>query len=317
MVKADIKQPFSERVRVLLIIGTVVYTLLVLYLMFLGFNRIERQESYNQLTFMMIPEGVPLKFPRLSMGWVYDLGNIGAFIPFGIAIPLIFGMRFRTFIGAFIASIFFLEVIQSLTFLGTFDTMDIISNTLGAIIGFLVYKIAFFPKLTIRRSIQGLLVIPLCIVVIMVVSEAIDYGIYVNEYIGPVQGLIEEKVTEEEASEELIAMPFTIDGERIEPTFDSYTSIDGSRTEYIFTVNKRNVWFYAKGGFPDDAAHEGGVEILINGQEYASLSSAEAELGIWQMKTYIEDEIGEVKIIVSGNAVVWDVSYSKMKHWWE
>lgn len=32
-------------------------------------------------------------------------------------------------------------MLQSLTFLGTFDVMDIISNTLDAMIGFVAYKV--------------------------------------------------------------------------------------------------------------------------------------------------------------------------------
>ena len=130
---SDNSKVINNRLRWIILAGTIVYAALILYFMFFGFNRLNPKSSYNQYTFLFIPEGIPLRFPELTMSWLYDFGNIAAFIPFGIIFPLLYRIRFRTFIPLFILVIAFLEVLQSLTFLGTFDVMDIISNTLGAI----------------------------------------------------------------------------------------------------------------------------------------------------------------------------------------
>ena len=51
---------------------------------------------------MIVPERVPLRFPKLTMSWLFDFGNIPAFIPFGMIIPSLLCIRFRKFITMFI-----------------------------------------------------------------------------------------------------------------------------------------------------------------------------------------------------------------------
>ena len=60
------------------------------------------------------------------------------------------------FITLFILVISSLEVLHSLTFLGTFDIMDIISNTLGSIIGVVTYKIGFSSEITFKKIVLSL-----------------------------------------------------------------------------------------------------------------------------------------------------------------
>lgn len=148
-------------------------------------------------------------------------------------------IRFRTFIPLFILVIAFLEVLQSLTFLGTFDVMDIISNTLGAIIGCVAYKVGFSSEITFKKLVASAISIFILFIGIMTVSETIDYGVHVNERIGPVEAINEISTTAPES--------------------------EGLST---FTV---------------------------------------------QVDTDIED----FKIIVTGNAKVWDVGIAEIKHWWE
>ncbi|MEG0439663.1 MAG: hypothetical protein RR587_10565 [Solibacillus sp.] len=63
---------------------TIFYTVLTLYFMFLGFNRLEHRDDYMEAgyEFLLIPSSVPLNFPSFSFSWLYDFGNIAAFIPF-------------------------------------------------------------------------------------------------------------------------------------------------------------------------------------------------------------------------------------------
>ncbi|WP_269320422.1 VanZ family protein [Bacillus sp. UNC322MFChir4.1] len=93
--------------------------MLVLFFMFFAFNRLDSVTSVERYTFILVPEGVPLKFPELNYSWIVDFGNIAAFIPFGILFPLLYRVRFGKFISLFVLVILVLETIQALTYLGS------------------------------------------------------------------------------------------------------------------------------------------------------------------------------------------------------
>ena len=70
------------------------------------------------------------------------VGNIIAFIPWGFCLPILF-KKFKSLVGTLKGALLFviaIEVTQLITTLGSFDIDDIILNTLGAIIGYLIYK---------------------------------------------------------------------------------------------------------------------------------------------------------------------------------
>ncbi len=70
-------------------------------------------------------------------------GNIGVFIPFGIVLPILFPKlsNFFLFLFAFVFGIFSLEVLQLFSKLGSFDVDDIILNTVGAVIGYILLQV--------------------------------------------------------------------------------------------------------------------------------------------------------------------------------
>jgi len=73
--------------------------------------------------------------------WIINLvGNIGVFIPFGIIIPLAFDSKYRRMLVIFLSIIFTLEVLQLVTRRGSFDIDDFILNSVGATIGYCIYK---------------------------------------------------------------------------------------------------------------------------------------------------------------------------------
>lgn len=294
--------------------GTILYTVLILYFMFFGFNRLGQRAHYNAYEFLLVPEGVPLRFPSLTLPWLVDFGNIAAFIPFGILIPLLYHIRFRKFIVLFISAISSLEVLQSLTFLGTFDVMDIISNTLGAIIGFVAYKVGFSKEITAKKLVASAAAVLVLIVGIMIVSETIDYGVHVNERIGPVHAL-NEFSTGTPIPKELPT--FTVEGETVQPKFNYLSAGDEAIQKYIVHVGKKNLWLYADCGFPDEEAYHGSVTFMINGEEFLRFSDQDKDSHLFQLKTFLEAEVKDVEIIVTGNAKVWDVSMAEIKHWWE
>lgn len=304
----------NTRLRRFILAGTIVYAVLILYFMFFGFNRLDPKSSYNQYTFIFVPEGIPLRFPELTMSWLYDFGNIAAFIPFGIIFPLLYRIRFRKFISLFLLVIAFLEVLQSLTFLGTFDVMDIISNTLGAIIGFVAYKAGFSSEITLKKLIASAISIFILFIGIMTVSETVDYVVHVNERIGPVEAINEISTTAPESEN---ISTFTVQGEKIMPSLNLFSSEDGMSKEYQFNLNKKSLWFYANCGIPDGEEYKGSVMIMVNGEELIQFSDKDEDKNVWRVKTFIDTDIEDFKIIVNGNAKVWDVGIAEIKHWWE
>ncbi len=82
---------------------------------------------------------------RMREEYKYDNigGNIIGFIPLGILLPIIFlSLRkiWKTVFIVFCISLFF-ETTQLLTGLGVFDVDDLILNTAGGLIGYLIYLI--------------------------------------------------------------------------------------------------------------------------------------------------------------------------------
>lgn len=69
------------------------------------------------------------------------LGNVVAFIPYGVLLPALTNNRLKFFAIMLYTFIFTLliESIQLITKVGSFDVDDIILNTLGGIVGYLVY----------------------------------------------------------------------------------------------------------------------------------------------------------------------------------
>lgn len=71
------------------------------------------------------------------------LGNIIAFTPLGFLLPIVFNKINNIkiiILSSFFVSIIF-ELIQLLTGMGDFDVDDIILNVLGAIVGYMVYRV--------------------------------------------------------------------------------------------------------------------------------------------------------------------------------
>ncbi len=71
------------------------------------------------------------------------LGNILAFAPFGYMLPLLDKKYRKFFRMAFLSVLFslFVEVLQMLLRVGIFDVDDILLNTIGGILGYLLYRI--------------------------------------------------------------------------------------------------------------------------------------------------------------------------------
>ncbi|UVI27987.1 VanZ family protein [Paenibacillus spongiae] len=120
------------------------YTGLLLYWMFIGFGRSYVSDGgyrYNYVPFQTIK----LYFHhashfRLKMWFINIVGNVAVFIPLGIAIPYLLQYGFFRFMFRFILALFVVETLQMVLKRGSFDVDDIILNSTGAIIGYLIYR---------------------------------------------------------------------------------------------------------------------------------------------------------------------------------
>lgn len=150
----------NKKRRNLLLTLLIIYTIGIIYLMFFGIGRPHLNNNIQEYRYAIIPTGIPLWFPkRLSFLWIFSLGNLLGFVPFGILVPMIFDIKFYRFIFIFVISIFSLEILQMVTYLGSFDTTDIIINSIGATIGFLSYKIGNKFRLVYQKIISTIILI--------------------------------------------------------------------------------------------------------------------------------------------------------------
>ena len=72
-------QVINTKTRRVILAGMIVYTVFVLYFMFLGFNRTGDKMNYNDYTFIFVPDGVPLRFPKLTMSCLYFFWDYDCF----------------------------------------------------------------------------------------------------------------------------------------------------------------------------------------------------------------------------------------------
>ncbi|WP_232698709.1 VanZ family protein [Brevibacillus daliensis] len=79
-------------------------------------------------------------------GFVQFAGNIIAFVPLGILLPLLFKKGFASLFRMMLASFFvslILEVSQLVLQIGRFDVDDLILNTTGGVLGYIIYVICY------------------------------------------------------------------------------------------------------------------------------------------------------------------------------
>lgn len=138
----------KESFRWLEILLFAVYLAMLCYFLFfaesLGRNYSERAYHYNLMPFKEIRRfwtyRQTLGFWSVSLNLV---GNVAAFIPFGIFLPRLFqrcGSFLLTTLLSFELSLC-VEMLQLAWKVGSFDVDDILLNTLGGISGYLIYRI--------------------------------------------------------------------------------------------------------------------------------------------------------------------------------
>ena len=140
-------------------IRTMACMLLSAYLMFISWRMFFYAYGSYYRSYSALPEYnlVPFKtilnliinFKYFDLEvWIYNLfGNIAAFMPLGLLLPAVMGMK-RKLAATVIFSLVFLlaaETAQLIFRVGVFDIDDIILNMLGVLLGYMVY--AFIVRL--------------------------------------------------------------------------------------------------------------------------------------------------------------------------
>jgi len=118
------------------------YTLFLLYLMFLGMGRFQYEDNLVRIkpiisTINFIEDTISLKAIIIIV-----LGNVIMFIPFGFlgwVLPKLKNLKSLLF--AFISAIVIVEALQYFTRMGICEIDDVILNTFGVFLGWLLCRL--------------------------------------------------------------------------------------------------------------------------------------------------------------------------------
>ncbi len=124
----------------------IVYMVFLMYFLFfaeiMGRTYVDRDYHYNLTPFREIRRFIVY---RKVLGWfaVFSnlLGNVLAFVPFGMILPML-KKKYRHFFYIVLLGFdfsLFVETIQLISKVGSFDVDDLILNTLGSALGYFAY----------------------------------------------------------------------------------------------------------------------------------------------------------------------------------
>ncbi len=127
-------------------IAFVIYMIVLVYFLLLsdGFGRTVRHDSFH---YNLIPFTEIIRFVKYRDYIGYDnvmlnlLGNVIAFVPFGALVRFVMNRSVRCYEVVFLTFCFSLsvELLQLVAKVGSFDVDDLILNTLGGLIGYIIY----------------------------------------------------------------------------------------------------------------------------------------------------------------------------------
>lgn len=104
----------------------------------LGYRWLQKMSIWERFLYDLVPFNIRFDFDG-QFGEI--LANCIVFAPYGLAFPLIFKKRnFLRDIGICFLFSLFIELLQLFTTIGSFATVDLITNTAGYFIGYAAYK---------------------------------------------------------------------------------------------------------------------------------------------------------------------------------
>lgn len=309
----------SKQQRKIIFAITIFYTLFILYFLFFAFGRVGKVDQISEYTFMFLPDSF-FRVPTLSdllhptlMDFV-GFGNIAAFIPFGILIPLLYRTSFVRFMVLFVLSILVLETIQALTFLGSFDMNDVIQNSSGAAIGFGAYKLGFRTK-NYWRNIAYVVFSSLVLMLgVWGVFGIVDHAF--TKEMGPFVAINDLRDSTGSPSTGTKTASFEIGGQDVEPQYNVYSIKGKNKETYRYTLgNKKEVYLFLNYGILDQEDSRGSIRITADGHEIMVVS-VEAGRHEPDMSSIYLPQANELTITMEGNVTLWDVGYKEMVYSW-
>lgn len=309
----------SKQQRKIIFAITIFYTLFILYFLFFAFGRVGKVDQISEYTFMFLPDSF-FRVPSLSdllhptlMDFV-GFGNIAAFIPFGILIPLLYRTSFVRFMILFVLSILVLETIQAITFLGSFDMNDVIQNSSGAAIGFGAYKLGFRTK----NYWRNIAYVGFSSLVLMLgvwgVFGIVDHAF--TKEMGPFVAINDLRDSTGSPSTGTKTASFEIGGQDVEPQYNVYSIKGKNKETYRYTLgNKKEVYLFLNYGIPDQEDSRGSIRITADGHEIMVVS-VEAGRHEPDMSSIYLPQANELTITIEGNVTLWDVGYKEMVYSW-
>ncbi|SHH72356.1 VanZ like family protein [Chryseobacterium oranimense] len=115
------------------------YTLFLLYLMFFGMDRSQYED--NQITVEPVLSTIKFIHNTIELKYIVTIvfGNIIMFMPFGFLGWILPGLKdLKALLYTFVSSIIIVEALQYFTRMGMFEVDDIILNTFGVYLGWLL-----------------------------------------------------------------------------------------------------------------------------------------------------------------------------------
>lgn len=308
----------TTKQRKIILAITLCYTLLILYFIFLAFGRASTVDRVTGYTFIFMPDSF-FRLPGLSdlrhptLMDAVGFGNIAAFIPFGLLIPLLYRISFIRFMSLFILSILVLETVQALTLLGSFDMNDVIQNSLGAAVGFGAYRIGFRTK----RVWRDIAATGISVVVLLIGVWGI-FGIVDKAFtqeMGPFVALNELKDSTLSSSTGTKRDSFQVGGQNIEPQHNAYSTAGKKTVTYTYALGKKELYIYLNYGIPDQEDFHGSLRISADGQEYLFTTAEDQGHEPGMASVYLEGA-NMLTITLEGNEKIWDVGFREMKYSW-
>ena len=126
----------------------IAYLLLLGYVVFFssGFGREDHAEyRYNLTLFQEIGRyyGVGIRTGAWNLFWLNVMGNVCVFVPWGLFLPSLFQKCKKVFFVILLSLELSLivEIVQLVTRVGSFDVDDLLLNTIGGWIGFIIYRL--------------------------------------------------------------------------------------------------------------------------------------------------------------------------------
>ena len=138
------KKENKRKIQIISWVFFIIYLLMMVYFLFFSeqMGRVPgNRYRYNLVPFAEIKRYLSYRNKIGSFHVMVNLlGNVVCFIPFGFVIPILTQKQtaLRMFLLGMSASVL-VELLQLVSMLGTFDVDDIILNTLGVLIGYVLF----------------------------------------------------------------------------------------------------------------------------------------------------------------------------------